>query len=287
MVMNIDRIRKLLFPQYEERITNVEYHQIPLTEEFLKNTSRIIELTQPVYTKTPLIRIGRNGDGGYVIAPEFESKVCLTLGVGSEVSADIDLIEKGFKLFAFDGTVLNPLPETSAYRFEQKNIGYGEDSEWITDLERIFAKYPLLEQADLIMIDIEGHEYRVFEEEIDLISKSKQIVVEFHGLELLGDQLFSKRFIKILEELLKTHAPIHVHGNNSGGTLAIGGASWPTILEVTFLAKDHCILESNYGPFPTRLDFPNSRLRPDVELTCFYGKTKTFSTLSRTILNIQ
>lgn len=287
MAMNIDRIRKLLFPQYEERITNVEYHQIPLTEEFLKNTSRIIELTQPVYAKTPLIRIGRNGDGGYVIAPEFESKVCLTLGVGSEVSADIDLIEKGFKLFAFDGTVLNPLPKNSTYTFEQKNIGYGEDSELITDLERIFAKYPVLKQADLIMIDIEGHEYRVFEEEIDLISKSKQVVVEFHGLELLGDQNFSKRFIKTLEELLKTHAPIHVHGNNCGGTLAIGGASWPTILEVTFLAKEYCFLESNYGPFPTKLDFPNSKLRPDIELTSFYGKTKTFSALSRSILNIQ
>jgi hypothetical protein len=287
MLINISRIRNLLFPQFEERLTDVEYHQIPLTAEFLKNISQIIQMTQPVYTKAPLIRIGRNGDGGYVISPEFESNICLTLGVGSEVSADLDLISKGFKLFAFDGTVLNPLPGNIAYRFEQKNIGYGEGDESITNLERIYNKFPELEQADLIMIDIEGHEYRVFEEEIVFISKAKQVVVEFHGLELMGDPNFAKRIILILEELLKSHAPIHVHGNNCGGTLAIGGASWPTILEITFLAKNYCIPESNYGPFPTTLDFPNSKIRPDIDLTGFYGKIKTFSTLAKSILNIQ
>lgn len=287
MAINLHRIKNLMFPQHEERLTNVEYHQIPLTEEFLKNISQIIQLTQPVQTKIPLIRLGRNGDGGYVVAPEFKSKICITLGVGSEVSADIDLIEKGFELFAFDGTVLNPLAENPAYTFEQKNIGYVEASESITNLEKIFTKYPILVNADLIMIDIEGHEYSVFEKELSFISKAKQVVVEFHGLELLGDQNFSKRFIQILEGLLKTHAPIHVHGNNCGGTLAIGGASWPTILEVTFLAKDNCVLEMNYGPFPTMLDFPNSELRPDIELTSFYGITKTYATLSRSILNIE
>ena len=136
------------------------------------------------------------------------------------------------------------------------------------------------------MIDIEGHENRVFEKEIHHITKAKQVVVEFHGLELLGDSNFAKRFILILEELLKTHAPIHVHGNNCGSTLAIGGASWPTITEITFLAKNHCTLEPNFGPFPSMLDFPNAKVRPDIDLTGFYGKTKKFSNLARSILNI-
>jgi hypothetical protein len=282
-----DEVEEILPSQlFESRLTNVEYNQILVTGDFLRNISQVIQLTQPHITKMPLIRIGKNGDGGYVIAPVVESKLCLNLGVGFEVSADLDLIGRDFKIYAFDGTVPNPLPEASSYTFIQKNIGYTDSEDTITNLQEIFNAYPDLNHLDLVLLDIEGHEYRVLREELEFITKAKQIVVEFHGLELLADFDFAEDFIKTLNELSKTHMPIHAHANNSGGELPLGGASWPTILEVTFLLKEFCTENVNYGPFPGTLDYPNVDLRPDINLTPFYGLHKSYAVLVRTILGL-
>ena len=271
---------------FESRLTNVEFHQTLVTKDFLKNIARVIKLTQPRITKIPLTRIGKHGDGGYVKAQVYGSKLCLNLGVGIEVSADLDLILQNFQIYAFDGTVLNPLPNNPSFNFIQKNIGYSKYDQTITTLDRIFQDYPELNQLDLVLLDIEGNEYQVLREEPDLIIKAKQIVIEFHGLELLADNDFATGFIKNLDYLSKTHTPVHVHANNSGGTLPLGGASWPTILEVTFLLNKFCTEELNYGPFPGALDYPNVDLRPDIDLAPFYGLEKSYASLSRSILGI-
>ena len=270
----------------QSRLANVEYIQLQVSGDFLRAVARTIELTQPKSTKIPMIRLGENHDGGYIIAPIFESNLCLNLGVGFEVSADLDLIGRDFKIYAFDGTVPNPLPEAPAYNFTQKNIGYTQEDETFITLKEIFAKYPNLDNLDLILMDIEGFEHRVLQEEIDFIVKAKQIVVEFHGLELLADSQFAEGFIQTLNQIMRTHVPIHVHANNAGGALPLGGSSWPTILEVTFLLKEYCTENINYGPFPGLLDYPNSSQRPDMDLNPFYGLKKTYASLSRSILGI-
>lgn len=271
---------------FNARLTNIEYGQIPVNRELLKNMTLVIDLLQPRITKMPLFRLGARGDGGYVLAPAFESKICLNLGVGFEVSADLDLLGRGFKIYAIDGTVPNPLPHENGYKFIRKNVGYNKSNELTTDLDSIFRQHSDLSKVDLILIDIEGWEYKVLHEELDLIAKSKQIVIEFHGLELVGDSQFTKRFKSILKKLLKTHSPVHVHANNSGGGLAVGGASWPTILEVTFLLNELCTFEINYGPFPSEIDYPNVNLRPDLDLNPFFGPSMSFASLARTILEL-
>jgi hypothetical protein len=271
---------------FNARLTNIEYGQIPVNRELLKNMSLIIDLLQPRITKMPLFRLGARGDGGYVLAPAFESKICLNLGVGFEVSADLDLLGRGFKIYAIDGTVPNPLPQENGYKFIRKNVGYDRSNELTTDLDSIFRQHNDLSQVDLILIDIEGWGYKVLHEELNLIVKSKQVVIEFHGLEMIGDSQFAEHFKSILKKLSKTHLPVHVHANNSGGGLPIGGASWPTILEVTFLLNELCSSEINFGPFPSYMDYPNVDLRPDLDLNPFFGKNKSYASLARTILDL-
>jgi hypothetical protein len=271
---------------FESRLTNVEYNQILLTKEFLQNISTVLKLTQPRIAKIPLTRIGINGDGGYVVGEVSQSKLCLNLGVGIQVSADLDLLSQNFRIHAFDGSVTNPLPNEPMFNFIQKNIGYSKDAGVTTTLQEIFSDHPELEHLDLLMIDIEGNEHQVLNEELAFIIKAKQIVVEFHGLELLADSEYSKNLIEALTKLLETHYPIHVHANNSGGVLPLGRASWPTILEVTFLRKEFCTNDLNYGPFPGHLDYPNVDLRPDIDLAPFYGLYKSYASLSRSILAI-
>ena len=174
-----------------ERLTNVEFIQTLVSRQFLTDLSYVIALTQPTYAKKDLFRLGQNADGGYVLAPEFQANLCLNLGVGYEVTADLDLIGLGFKIFAFDGTVPNPLPGEISYVFTQKNIGYSKGDQKVIDLRTVFGENPELEDLDLILMDIEGHEYEVLKKELSFITKAKQIVVEFHGLELLGDERFA------------------------------------------------------------------------------------------------
>lgn len=282
----IEKVEIMPFQLLELRLTNTEYNQIFLTKEILQNISKVIQLTQPHIAKIPLTRIGKNSDGGYVVGEVSQSKLCLNLGVGIEVSADLDLISQNFKIHAFDGSVTNPLPNEPLFIFIQKNIGYAKDLEITTTLKKIFSDNPEFEHLDLLMLDIEGNEHQVLNEELPFIIKAKQIVVEFHGLELLADDEYSNNLIETLSKLSETHFPIHVHANNSGGTLPIGGASWPTILEVTFLKKEFCTENLNYGPFPGPLDYPNVDLRPDINLAPFYGLYKSYASLSRTILAI-
>jgi hypothetical protein len=283
--MNSESVSDSSQALFNARLTNIEYGQIPASRELLKNLSHVIDLLQPRVTKMPLFRLGAQGDGGYVLAPAFESKICVNLGVGFEVSADRDLLGRGFKVYAIDGTVQNPFPKENGYTFIRKNVGYDRSNELNTDLNSIFRQHSDLGQVDLILIDIEGWEYKVLHEELDLIAKSKQIVIEFHGLELIGDSQFAERFVDILEKLSETHLPVHIHANNSGGGLPVGGANWPTILEVTFLEKISCTSEINYGPFPSDIDYPNVNLRPDMDLNPLFGKNKSYASLARTILD--
>ena len=220
------------------RLANVEFNQVPLNSEFLRNIAKFIGFTQPRVPKMPLVRIGQNSDGGYVIAPIFDSKICVNLGVGFEISADLALLDNGFKIYAFDGTVPNPLPEQNSYLFTQKNIGYASEYEKLTTLEEIFKEPEVINTCDLILMDIEGHEHFVMKNEMDYLTRSTQLVIEFHGLELLADKDFALGLNTALEKLSQTHYPIHVHANNAGGSIPVGGGSWPTILEVTFLQKN-------------------------------------------------
>lgn len=282
--MDKEEVQKTQF--FDARLANLEYTQILVSRDFLNDLSQLIELTQPLITKQALFRLGQNSDGGYVLSPEFQSRLCLNLGVGYEVTADLDLISRGFKLYAFDGTVPNPLPGEAAYSFIQKNIGYTKGDDGITNLANIFSEHPELNEVDLILLDIEGHEHEVLKNELNYVVKANQVVVEFHGLDLLGDHQFAAGLIKILKKLSKTHSPIHVHANNSGGAIHLGSASWPTILEVTFLKHEFCTSELNYGPYPTPIDFPNVDVRPDMDLNPFYGQNKSYAPLTRTILGL-
>ena len=270
------------------RIANLEYSIQPISFVFLKSLESIVGLLNPYKAKCDLNRIGNYSDGGYVVAAEATDtkKLCINLGVGDEVSADRHLLNLGYKVLAVDGTVENPLPLEGHYLFVQSNIGYSNRSGH-KSLRKILKQNQWRENADLVLIDIEGFEYQLLQREWNLISRARQIVIEFHGLELLGDEGFSERLIRILKTMNKTHRVIHIHANNAGPAIPVGGASWPTILEVTFLRKYEVSENRNHGPYPTPIDASNTLIRPDIDLTPFFGEKPTYSLLARNILRAE
>ena len=214
-----------------------------------------------------------------IALPQKKSLV-LSLGVGYEISADIQLIQDfGCEIYAFDPFVENPNTNLVEFKFYQ--IGCGETSGGRLNLEfkkldqilKILPKNP-----DLAFIDIEGDEW-LLAEDISLLNKLSQIVIEFHDLNKIIDDEFYYRALALFDSILKTHSPIHVHGNNDGQTVPIGGATWPGILEITFLRNDllrGTEIDNNYGPFPTTLDSSNSLCRPDLDLQPFFGQNAKY-----------
>ena len=79
----------------------------------------------------PKIRIGNNGDGGYVVANHISSTpydLLLGAGVGPDISFEIDFCKKfpNVPCVLFDGTVeklLKGQPKNKNIQFIKKNIG--------------------------------------------------------------------------------------------------------------------------------------------------------------------
>lgn len=259
------------------------------SRETVRNIEELIMLTGPMKIKVDKIRIGNFGDGGYVLAPlnqDFE--FVLNLGVGSEISADLDLIRQGYKIIAVDGTVGNPLNNeiSGNYIFIQKNIGY-ESDENVVSLSQIYRVSQLSQTPGLALIDIEGGEYQLLKYEWPLLSQIPQMVIEFHGLELIIDSNFAEGFLGMLRVISKTHVPVHIHGNNSGNLLNLSGGLFPTILEITYLSRNSQVLtnQRDFGPFPSELDYPNLLGIADIDLSPFYGLKPTYLELARRLLN--
>ena len=268
------------------RISNLEYSIQPLSYNFLNSLITVIDLLAPYKADCDLVRIGNYSDGGYVVATEKpgHAKRCINLGVGYEISADLHLLGLGYQILAIDGTVENPLPENQQYFFIKSSIGYSREKSGYESLRTIRRRNNWKGKVDLFLIDIEGFEYEFLEREWKEIMSSRQVVIEFHGLELMGDEIFSNRLVKILKKIRTTHKVIQIHGNNAGPAIPTGGASWPTILEVTFLQNSEVSGDRNFGPFPGVLDAPNTTKRPDINLQPFFSTEPSYALLTRKIL---
>ena len=262
--------------QIRKSLQNLEMSIATLTLEHIERICWITGVLQPRKTSFILARFGSKGDGGYVLAPPSKNGITLSIGVGNEISTDLDLITAfGHSVYAFDPYVNHPIDVPDNFIFEK--IGFGETSKGLSpnlefeDIHSIMKRIPRV--PEIALIDIEGSEWDLAGS-FDAICEIKQIAIEFHHLDKVVDSQEFGRFKSLLLEITNSHFPIHVHANNDGPTLRLSGAVWPSILEVTFIRKDLIGSDSpsfNFGPWPSELDYPNSPNRPDLDLQPFFG----------------
>ena len=227
-----------------------------------------LELLQ-VYKYDKKIRLGTNGDGGYVMAELDGGYDCyISAGILDEESFSRDFIDKYIMTkdnsFGFDGTINDyPYQYTNKITFFKKNIGpvnndTNSNLSFLTDTyNNIFLK-----------MDIESGEYPwLLQLEETQLSKFKQIVMEFHGL--TGDNYcYYINKVNSLQKLAKTHYIVHAHGNNCGQI----NRNFPDIIEFTFVNKNQfsSVPEFNEEPLPNpTLDYPNRNHRGDVNLNYY------------------
>jgi len=228
---------------------------------------RLIERLHPVTTDKELIRIGGEGDGGYLVPDDLDGVVaCFSPGVGAVASFEAALVARGTPCYLADAFVAGPpIPDTLIH-FDKKFLGVVNDDTTIT-LDA-WVKTCAPPDGDLILqMDIEGAEWHVFLNVSDAVLKRfRIIVVELHSLNRLIDKIGFNLMFAVLDRLLRQFHVVHNHPNNVTRPLNARGLTIPRCLEVTFLRRDRAQPKGYAKRFPHPLDRKNVPDRPDLVL---------------------
>jgi len=235
-----------------------------------------IEILENLIVYKPVnkkIRLGREGDGGYVIIDGYNYDCFISAGIANEMSFEIDFIKKYPNIYslAFDGTIKSPdLPKE--INFFKINIG-SDNTNNVTNLKEYVKDY----NDVFIKMDIEGGEWDWIKGFRDFFPKIKQIVFEAHNK--FSSHVTWTSYTSVLESLQilnETHYLVHIHENNHGSFENIKNKNYPNFSELTFIRKE--IRGFNTDNLPIKnLDFPTCSTMPtnDINFWPFvFPKTK-------------
>lgn len=240
-------------------------------------TSDVLELIRdlrPHDCGKPLIRIGAERDGGYLVPDDLEGiEYCFSPGVSTLSEFENHLADLGIKSFLADYSVDAPPILRPEFVFDKKFLGSSNRGEFFT-LASWKDKYIKDYTGDLILqMDIEGFEYQVIlSTPEDLLKQFRILVIEFHNLGRIFDsfafELFSAGFRKVLEFF---HVA-HIHPNNCCGSINKDGIEIPKVMEITFFNRNRVIGAKPQETFPHPLDADNfSNIKPLRLPECWYS----------------
>ncbi len=262
---------KLYFLNYLTNFYNAKsYRQIES-----KKINDLIKLFKPFDVGIDLIRIGSKNDGGYLVPNIIKNvKYCFSPGVGKSSNFEKDLEKFNIKSFVADNTVSKTPIKLSNFDFDKKNIHSYNFKNKININTWIYSKIKKEKlKKSIFQIDIEGHEHElIFSISEELLSKIKIMIIEFHGLELMGNEFYNNILKSTLEKLNLYFTPVHIHPNNSSDIHSIGKIKVPSALEVTFLNKKFCKKKNKIKKLPHYLDRKNIIKRKDIYLKDYWYK---------------
>ena len=241
-------------------------------EEKINN---IFKLFKPISTNINLIRIGSKYDGGYLV-PNILHKVkyCFSPGVGKNSSFEKGLEEYNIKSFLADNSVNRPNENLTNFQFDKKNIHAFNKKNKINVNKWIYSKIKKKELKKSIMqIDVDGFEYEIiFAMDEKILSNLKFLIIEFHNLEIIGNENFYFIVHSTLEKLRTYHTPIHLHPNNCNGLHKINKFKVPSVLEVTFLNNKLIKNKKKIKALPHAFDMKNVEKKKDIILDSYWYK---------------
>lgn len=227
-----------------------------------------------------LVRLGRDGDGGYLVSKDDvqRSNVLISLGISNDWSFERDFFSRSnIPILAFDGSVTglkilknvfkNLMTFYRIKRLFSSIFNFIDFLLFFRGQKRFISKYvglkavdcdnyvgldEILESVDygtiFLKIDIEGAEYRCLEILQNFEMRISGLVIEFHDcdLHLASIERFVERFPLKL---------VHIHANNYAPVRSEDRL--PLVLEMTFSRFG---VECGGGPcLPHPLDMPNNK----------------------------
>jgi hypothetical protein len=194
----------------------------------------LIGKLHPFLTDKELIRVGTNGDGGYLIPDDLEGiSACFSPGVGSKSSFEEECLKYGMQVFMADNSVDSPAVKNDQLHFIKKNIGMISNDDFITMDDWVKSSLENRNSELLLQMDIESYEYpSIISMSNALLSRFRIIVIEFHKLHKLWNKEFYSLASAVFQKLLQTHTCVHIHPNNYGGIEKLSGIEIPRLAEL-------------------------------------------------------
>lgn len=209
------------------------------------------------YISCDLVRIGGEGDGGYLLPNIFENvSYCFSPGVDYTANFEKELSEKfNIKSFMADASVDKPPLSDINFNFTPKFLGAHSRENFITLSDWLIQNNLQNDSNLLLQMDIEGGEYDVLlYEDSSTLASFSAMIVEFHHLQKLFQRDFLKIFTSIFDKIYKNFSICHVHPNNCCGIESLDGIDIPKVIEVTFIRND--LLDSFTNGKPLKLPHP-------------------------------
>jgi hypothetical protein len=235
--------------------------------------SELIAALRPVNTNRPLVRVGSEHDGGYLVPDDLDGLVaCFSPGVSKIADFELALANRGVPCFLADASVEAPPVSHPLFRFEKKFLGPETEGDFIS-LENWMDRNAPTKGDMVLQMDIEGAEFDVLAAASRAsLRRFRIIVIEFHSV---GRLFLKKEFDRVsspFRQLLVDFDVVHIHPNNCCGEVARDGVNIPRIMEFTFLRKDRITQRTPASVFPHPLDTPNVPHKPDQVLPgCWFG----------------
>ncbi len=233
--------------------------------------SKLIPYDVPEFTKK---RLGKDGDGGYVLPMDVlkDVEAVVVFGINDEDSFERDLANyldpKKIPFYLCDPFVPYTAAGKNDFRFH--SLGLAEETkENMITWPDFLRRFSLEGKKILLKVDIEGAEWASF---ASLQASDFQnvvcFIVEFHRL---LDKQDIPRQNKTFELLNSTFFLNHCHVNNNGLVFNIDSKLYPDVLECTYVNKSlvensKLTLKRRTEIYPSILDQANIDVRPDYPI---------------------
>ena len=230
-----------------------------------------IKYMVPVGSSKPLIRIGGDSDGAYLLPDDLDGiDACFSPGTSYTTKFE-DELARDYKIKSFlsDASVeeksLNLLKE---YHFFQKKWINDFNDKNTTTLSSWINSANLSKSKNLILqMDIEGAEYNtLLNTSRSCLSQFRILLIEFHQLNRLKNERFLNQiFTPIMERILSQFDCVHAHANNCKPSVKLSKFYIPPVIELTFYRKD-CNQGEKKKFIPHPLDIINVDNKPPLLL---------------------
>ena len=186
-----------------------------------------------------LARIGPSHDAGYVGILEPLPDILISGGAGKNIDFEHQLASLGVIVHVFDHTVRKlPLHSKNLHHHRSALASSSTQLPGSLTLGQCINRANTTDNCSKwLKLDIEGFEWKLISEDLELLTGFSQIFIEFHDLYKLSDSAFRKNYLEIFTFLSKNFNLIAISSNNWQGVCNFGMSFIPNTFEVTYLNK--------------------------------------------------